>query len=121
MPRCRFAIESGGKLPSIAPAVIWVMAGNAGYRAVSRPPFVPKELFVQRDLLRHQRIVVRNIRGAFLKTEWRNVITTYLQVRPAGGAFASGRRLQTDNLPYHLQRLDGWARTRSCLEPWPKQ
>jgi len=23
MPRCRFAIESGGKLPSIARAVIW--------------------------------------------------------------------------------------------------
>lgn len=59
MPRCRFAIESGGKLPSIARAVIWVMAGNARYRAVSRPPFVPKELFAQRDLLRHQRIVVR--------------------------------------------------------------
>jgi len=59
------------------------MAGNARYRAVSRPPFVPKELFAQRDLLRHQRIVVRNIRGDFLKTEWK--VELELGAAGAGG------------------------------------
>jgi hypothetical protein len=49
--------------------VIWIMASHTCDAAVSRPSFVPEELFAEGDLLRREWIVVRNKRRAFLKTK----------------------------------------------------
>src|SRR5262249_50941853 len=51
----------------VAPAVIGPVAADAGDRARGRPTLVPEELLAERHLLRRDRIVVRDLRGVFLK------------------------------------------------------
>src|SRR5262245_57074121 len=59
------------------------MAARAGDRTRRRPALVPEELLAQRDLLRGDRIVVRDLRGVLLESE-RQLELEVRRQRPAG-------------------------------------
>src|SRR5262245_6144130 len=67
--RRRTAIEPSRELARIRPRMVGQVTGDTGHRAVLRPALVPEELLAEGDLLRRERIVLRDVHGLFLQAE----------------------------------------------------
>ena len=77
------------------------VAGHAGHRPRRRPALVPEELLAERDLLRSDGVVVRDLRGVLLKPH-RQFELEVRRRRPAGEQEEDGGNEKSDACSHRI-------------------